>query len=414
MSHRKLPVTRGQTLAPPGRDRGHPEHGQAMASSVVRTFEALAPAPGRADHLTPDRRQRKARAVIRGLVAVAAASAVTLAAAGCSSASSPKPLTATRKLTLRAEGRGPVLRLGLADGLADAPGLVALQKGYLQQDLGTAVIVQPVPFASAADEAAALAAGRLDAAYIDPVAAVRLWQASHGRLVRVVAGAASGGAQLVVSKRVTGPGTLAGTIITAQAGTAQDAALGSWLRGHAVPAQPAAGDASANGAAAVQAFRTGRVAGGWELAPFDSQMAADGGHVLVNEAALWPGGRFATAVLVVTARFLSAHPAMVNDLLKAHVQGTYLLTTDRTLAQAAAATEFTDLFGASLPAPLLTVSFAQLTFTSDPLAATMLTETQHAAAGGLLEPTRSLTGLFYLGPLNKLLRAAGLGTVPPG
>jgi NitT/TauT family transport system substrate-binding protein len=60
------------------------------------------------------------------------------------------------------------------------------------------------------------------------------------------------------------------------------------------------------------------------------------------------------------------------------------------------------------------VSFAQITFTNDPLAATILTETQHSAAAGLLKPTRSLTGLFYLGPLNKLLRAAGLSAVPPG
>ena len=350
--------------------------------------------------------------MIRRLVAVAAVSAVALAAAGCSSAPTSKPLTATQKLTLRAEDRGPVVRIGLTDGLADAPGLVALQKGYFQQDLGAGVIVQPVPFGSAAAEAAALAAGRLDAAYVDPVAAVRLWQASAGRLVRVVAGAASGGAELVVSKKVTGPGRLGGETVAAPAGSAQDAALGSWLHQHAVTASPAAGTATGGGTAAVQAFRTGQVAGGWELAPFDAQMAADGGHVLVDEAALWPGGRFATAVLVVTTRFLSAHPAMVNALLKAHVQATDLLTTDRTLAQAAAGTEFTDLFGHSLPAPLLTASFAQITFTNDPLATTMLAEARHAAAAGLLQPTTSLAGLFDLGPLNKLLRAAGQVAVP--
>lgn len=147
------------------------------------------------------------------------------------------------------------------------------------------------------------------------------------------------------------------------------------------------------------------------MAPFDAQMAADGGHVLVNEAALWPGGRYATAVLVVTVRFLTAHPAMVNALLKAHVQATDLLATDRTLAQAAAGIEFTDLFSHNLPAPLLTMSFAQLTFTSDPLAATILAEARRAAMAGLLKPAPSLAGLFDLGPLNKLLRAAGQVTV---
>jgi ABC-type nitrate/sulfonate/bicarbonate transport system substrate-binding protein len=115
---------------------------------------------------------------------------------------------------------------------------------------------------------------------------------------------------------------------------------------------------------------------------------ADGGHVLVNEAARWPGGQFATAELVVTTRFLSAHPAMVNALLRAHVQGTDLLDTDRTASQAAAVTAFSDLFGASLPAPLLTASFAQITFTNDPLAATMLAEAREAdkLAGGPFRP----------------------------
>jgi NitT/TauT family transport system substrate-binding protein len=134
--------------------------------------------------------------------------------------------------------------------------------------------------------------------------------------------------------------------------------------------------------------------------------------VLVNETALWPGGRFATAVLVVTVKFLSAHPAMVTALLKAHVQASDLLTTDKTAAQAAAATELTDLFGHSVPPPLLAASLAQLTYTNDPLAATMLAEARHAAAGGLLTTPRSLTGLFDLGPLNKLLRAAGQLPVP--
>jgi NitT/TauT family transport system substrate-binding protein len=103
---------------------------------------------------------------------------------------------------------------------------------------------------------------------------------------------------------------------------------------------------------------------------------------------------------------------MVNALLKGHVRGTDLLDTDRTAAQASVGTEFTDLFGGSLPAPLLSASFAQLTFTGDPLVATMLTEARHAAAAGQLKPIASLADLFDLGPLNKLLRAAGQVTIP--
>jgi ABC-type nitrate/sulfonate/bicarbonate transport system substrate-binding protein len=188
-----------------------------------------------------------------------------------------------------------------------------VQKGYFQQDLGATVILQPVPYASAAAEAAALAAGQLDAAYLDPVTAVRLWQDSRGRLLRVIAGASS-------------------------SGTA------------GLPA----------------------------------------------------------AVLAVTARFLSAHPAMVTDLLKGQIQGTSLLTTDKPAAQAAAAAELTDLSGHSPPAS----SLAPFTYTDNPLAAAMLAEARHAAAAGQLHTVSSLAGLFDRGMLNKLLRAIGQLPIP--
>jgi NitT/TauT family transport system substrate-binding protein len=108
---------------------------------------------------------------------------------------------------------------------------------------------------------------------------------------------------------------------------------------------------------------------------------------------------------MVTVKFLSAHPAMVTALLKGHVQGSTLLNTDRAAAQASAAAELTDLFGRTLPAPLLTASFAQVTYTNDPLASSMLAEARNAAAAGLLTPPGSLAGLFDLAPLNTLLRA---------
>lgn len=141
-------------------------------------------------------------------------------------------------------------------------------------------------------------------------------------------------------------------------------------------------------------------------------MTAEGGHVLVNEASLWPGGKYSTDVLVITVKFLSAHPAMVGALLKGHIQGNDLLSTERTAAQAAAATELTDLFGQNFPPQLLAASFTQVTYTDDPLPATMLTEAQHAAAVGQLKAPGSLTGLFDLRPLNELLRAAGQLPVP--
>src|SRR5450755_4187013 len=141
--------------------------------------------------------------------------------------------------------------------------------------------------------------------------------------------------------------------------------------------------------------------------------AAAGGHALVNGASRWPGGRFATAVLVVTQRFLAGRPALAGALLKGQIQASQLLNTDPGRGQAAVGTELTAQLGRGLPARLLASSFAQVTYTNDPLASSVLAEARHARTAGLPRPlSSSLAGLYSLGLLNMLLRSAGESPVP--
>jgi NitT/TauT family transport system substrate-binding protein len=294
-----------------------------------------------------------------------------------------------------------VLRLGYTRSLADAPALVGFAAGSLP-----GVLVEPVPFASIPAEAAALEHGQLDAAYIDPVAAVAVWQSARGGLIRVVSGAASGGAELVVGKRISSAGQLARAPLAAPAGGAQQAALDYWLRGNRA-GRPGAGRITMTSAYLVAALRSGRIAGAWEPPPADVQLVAAGGHVLVNEASQWPGGQFTTAVLVVTGSYLAAHPSAVTALLKGQVRATAFLAAARAAAQAEVGSRL------GIPQGIVSESLAQLTFTNDPLAASVLTEARHAAAAGLLRQLpESLAGLYDLGPLNTLLTAAGKRPVP--
>lgn len=124
-------------------------------------------------------------------VAVVLLAAVTcVVLAGCGS---PAPASqAAEQQALVADGGGPVVRLGLVPQLPDAAGLAGVYLGLFQRDLGSGVRFQMVRFSSVAAEGQALATGQLDAAYLDPVTAVRLWQDSRGTRLTVVAGAASG------------------------------------------------------------------------------------------------------------------------------------------------------------------------------------------------------------------------------
>jgi NitT/TauT family transport system substrate-binding protein len=335
--------------------------------------------------------------------AVAAALAVALLG-GCGSAGSgPAPGPAPSVPVA-------VLRLGYMTSLADAPALAGMQLGYLSNQLGRMTLA-PVVFSTNTAEAQALEQGQLDAAYMDPVTAVAVWQSSGQGLITVIAGAASGGAQLIARDGVTSARQLAHAFVAAPVGGAQEAAFDFWLRQNNTPgAGP--GAVTMTAAFLTSALRSRRLAAAWEPAPLDAQMAAAGGHVLVDESSLWPGGLFPTGVLVVTDRFLARHPAAVELLLRAHIQAVTFLASNPASAQIAVTRKLAATAGITMPAGVFARAFRQMKFTDDPLAAAILAESQHAAAVGLLAPVPNLDGLFDLGPLNALLTSAGLARVP--
>lgn len=335
---------------------------------------------------------------------------VAVLASGCSSGRAAPSIGTVRRGQGAAAGRAlsvghdpapartlPVVRLGLMADLCDGPGLAAADLGYFGQELGSGLRLDPVAYASAAAESAALAAGRLDAAYVDPVAAVTAWQASGGQL-RIISGAGAGGSELVAGRRFGRPGQLAGKVVVVPPGGGQAVALASWLSGHGVRAV-VSGRVGAG--AAVAAVAAGRAAAAWLPAPFDAQAAAAGVHVLARSAS-----GVSSAVLVVRSGFLAAHPGGVEALLRAQVRAGLLMVTDPVEGRQAAAAELTAL-GVALPARIVAAGFTQVRFTDDPGARSLLGLARQAAAAGMLRPVRSLGGLLDLGPLNALLRASG-------
>jgi NitT/TauT family transport system substrate-binding protein len=341
---------------------------------------------------------------MRGLAAwLAAVVALMVLVAGCSSPPKPPP----RGLgPVGAFGADRVMRLGYVPGVMDAPALIGLQSGGFTAGLRR-MTLDPVAFGSDQAETAALQDGQLDAAYLDPVAAVTAWQSARRSPVRIVAGGASGGVQFVVRKGISSAGQLAHAHLAAPAGGAQEAALDYWLHQHGLPALKRSEVAVMPDDALVREFQSGKLMGGWEPAPVDAELAAAGGRVLVDEAGLWPGRRFATSVLVVTRRFLARDPGAVSGLLRGQIQADDFIAARRVSAEAIVRQELTARLGSRMPPAVLSSSFAQLSYTADPDAASVLAEARHAAAAGLVRPVTSLAGLFDLGPLNTLLRAAG-------
>lgn len=306
-----------------------------------------------------------------------------------------------------------VLRLGFQTNITHAPALIGIAKGFFAKELGKGVKLDIQPFSTGTEEATALLAGQLDAAYVGPNPTLKAWQTSKGTLIKVISGAASGGAALVVKPSIKTPAQLKGEkLATPSLGNTQDVALRYWLSQHHLTSSPTGGGQVpitpvTPNSAAVLDFKSGQIAGGWEPAPYDIEMVADGGHVLVDEASLWPKGQFVTTNLIVTSKFLAAHPSAVTGLLKGQIDANNYIHSDQAAAEAAANGELTTLLGKGLKSSVLAASFKQITFTNDPIASSLATDAQHALSVGLLKPVSNLPGLYDLGPLNALLTADG-------
>ena len=346
----------------------------------------------------------------RALTAAAAAAAITVLAAACGSSTSTGSDSASSKV---------VLRLGFLENITHASALVGIKEGFFAKDLGKNVTLKLTPFSTGTEEATALLAGQLDAAYVGPNPAIKAWQTSGGKLIKVISGAASGGAELVVKKGITSASQLKGQkLATPSLGNTQDVALRYWLKkqgltttqtgGGDVPITPITPNSDA-----VLAFESGKIAGGWEPAPYDAEMLAAGGHALVNEASLWPKGQFVTTNLVATQSFITAHPSVISGLLKGQVQANSFIASNKSQAETAANAELATLSGKSLKPSILAAAFQQVTFTNDPIASSLIADAQHAVAVGLLTPVKNLTALYDLAPLNKQLAAAGQPAVSP-
>src|SRR6266480_3942943 len=337
----------------------------------------------------------------KGLLAAGVA-AVAVLAAGCGSSSSAA-----------GGGSSPVvLRLGFLANITHEPALVGLEKGFFAKQLGKNVTLKTTVFSSGTEETTAILAGQLDAAYVGPNPAINAWQKSNGTAIKIVSGATIGGASLVVKHSITSAAQLKGrSLATPSLGNTQDVALRYWLKQHGLTTTPTGGGDVAikpikpNSAAVLQ-FKSGQLDGGWEPEPYATEMVLDGGKRLVNEASLWPGGKFVTTNLVVTQSFLKDHATVVNGLLKGHIEANDYINANGQAAAQAANTELTELLGKGLDANILTKSLTFLTFTNDPIASSLKTDAQHAVAVGLLKPV-DLNGIYDLGPLNKLLKAAG-------
>jgi NitT/TauT family transport system substrate-binding protein len=308
------------------------------------------------------------------------------------------------------------LHLGYLANVTHAEPLVGLNNGIFAQELGSNVTIDQKTFNAGPDVITALFAGEIDASYIGPNPAINGYVQSDGNDVRIISGAASGGAMLIVQPEIATVADLADKkIASPQLGNTQDVALRAYLKSNGLGATENDGNVTVIPTAnsdSLTAFENDQIDGAWVPEPWATRLIQEGGgHVLVDEKTLWPDGKFATTVLIVRTGFLNEHPDVVEKLVSANVKTVQWIQAHPGEAKTLVNQQIAAITSKPLADAVINDAWKNLDFTYDPVASSVRTSADNAYALGLLQDQPDLADLFDLDILNRVLQKEGLPSV---
>jgi NitT/TauT family transport system substrate-binding protein len=325
------------------------------------------------------------------------------------------------------------VRIGYFANLTHAPALIARQKALFEKYLGPSVKIQYNIFSVGTAEIEALKGGAIDFGYIGPSPSISGYTSTQGTLLNIVSGAVAGGAKFIVKPSLiatAGKPTAAEikalkghTFATPGLGGTQDVALRNYLRNNSIAV--GTGDQTAHilptdNATTLALFQKGSIDGAWVPEPWATRLIDEGaGKVFVDEATLWPAGKFVTTNIIASQSFLGKYPTAVKDLLQANNEAITFLNNKANKADAInlVQAELKARTGKVLTDQVINDAWPALTFTADPLASTLKANfisgvNTHVLSGSLTAD--DIKGIYDLRILNGLLKAAKQKTVSAG
>jgi NitT/TauT family transport system substrate-binding protein len=319
-------------------------------------------------------------------------------------------------LTAQGATAADALRIGHFPNMTHAQALVGRSQGIFEQRLGA---IDWKVFNAGPSEMEALIAGQLDIAYVGPNPAVNAYLRSKGKSLKIIAGAASGGASLVVPAKSTArsPQDFKGKrIASPELGNTQDVALRRWLKSAGVAPGRDVQVIPVKNADILMLFQQGRLDGAWVPEPWVSRLVREGGgRILLDERTLWKDGKFPTAVVVARSEFLEKNRAVVGRFLEAHVEITEWIKKNPVEAEKRLNEQLAKLAGKALPPQTLDDAFSRVLITSDPLATPLNTSAAWAGELGYLpkktDIARGLAGIVDAALLNSVLAKRSLPAV---
>ncbi|MGA9529833.1 MAG: ABC transporter substrate-binding protein [Terriglobales bacterium] len=308
-----------------------------------------------------------------------------------------------------------VIRVGAFPNITHSQAMIGKSNGWFDRAMGPQVKIEWKSFNAGPSAIEALFAGAIDMTYIGPNPAISGYVRSNGEALRIVAGATSGGAALVVRKDsgIQKPEDFHGKkVASPQMGNTQDVALRAWLIAHGMKSTGKGGDVQVIPLAnpdQLSLFLKKQLDGAWAPEPWATRLIQEGdGKLFLDERTLWPNGDFVTAHLIVRTQFLKEHPDLVKNWIRAHVELTDWINGHLSEAKKLLNQQIAKETGKALPDAEIDEAFGRLKPTYDPLRSSLLVSAKAEFEAGFLgRQMPDLSNMYDLILLNQVLAEKG-------
>jgi NitT/TauT family transport system substrate-binding protein len=355
------------------------------------------------------------------------AAAIAIAVIVSSISTSPSPILGTDLFGIGNDSGGTnmqtseqkTLRIGYFPNINHAQAVIGLGRGDFQTALGDNVEVTTQIFNAGPSAIEALFANQIDVTYIGPGPAINGYVRSGGEALRIISGAASGGAVFVVrnDSGINSSQDLANKkFATPELGNTQDIALRNYLLDNGLNTIEKGGNVevlTAKNADIVTLFLTKQIDGAWVPEPWGETLVKEGGgKIFVDERDLWPPeGKFVTAHIIAKPDYLQNNPDVIKKLLEAHINVTNWINSDKTAAIEAFNVELQKLTQKTIEEDVLNASLSRIDFTYDPIRLSLFQDASDAYNLGFLPENPDVSGIYDLTILDQVLQERGLPSV---
>jgi len=302
------------------------------------------------------------------------------------------------------------LRIAYFPNIGHAIPVVGIENGLFAEYLGDDVTIETRVFDSGPQAIEALFANSVDVAYVGPGPAINGFLNSENNNIKILAGAASGGASFIVhpDSEINTASDFAGKKIAApQIGNTQDVSLRHYLSENGLKPAEKGGSVVVYNIAnpdIYTLFVKGEIDGAWVAEPWATILESElNGVRLFHEEELWPNEEFASVLLIGNIDYVDKNKTLLGDFIRAHHETVIWIQTNPKDTRIVFNDFLDSHFGQSLSDDVVDVALSNILITADPKPASVFSFAEKADTLGYLGRNGyDLSELFYSFDTNSI------------